>query len=94
MLALVSSLPARTGCSIVLSSHLLHDVERVCERAILMHEGKIVYSGTIEALRKEGQKDVFELRVKDGEDKLQAALREARARRRARGADACGARAQ
>src|ERR1700749_272344 len=74
MLALVSSLPARTGCSIVLSSHLLHDVERVCERAILLDEGKIVYSGTIEALRKEGQKDVYELRVKDGEDKLQAAL--------------------
>ena len=74
MLALVKSLPARTGCSIVLSSHLLHDVEKVCERAILLHEGKIVYSGTIEALRKEGQKDVFELRVKDGEDRLQKAL--------------------
>jgi ABC-2 type transport system ATP-binding protein len=74
MLALVKSLPARTGCSIVLSSHLLHDVEKVCERAILLHEGKIVYSGTIEALRKEGQKDVYELRVKEGEDRLQQAL--------------------
>jgi ABC-2 type transport system ATP-binding protein len=74
MLALVKSLPSRTGCSIVLSSHLLHDVEKVCERAILLHEGKIVYSGTIEALRKEGQKDVYELRVKDGEDRLQQAL--------------------
>jgi len=74
MLTLVKSLPARTGCSIVLSSHLLHDVEKVCERAILMHEGKIVYSGTIEALRKEGQKDVYEVRVKDGEDRLQQAL--------------------
>ena len=74
MLALVKSLPARTGCSIVLSSHLLHDVEKVCERAILLHEGQIVYSGTIEALRQEGQKDVYELRVKDGEERLQAAL--------------------
>ncbi|MDB4970290.1 MAG: transporter related protein [Myxococcales bacterium] len=74
MLALVSSLPSRTGCSIVLSSHLLHDVEKVCERAILMHEGKIVYSGTIEALRKDGQKDVYELRVKDGEERMQKAL--------------------
>jgi ABC-2 type transport system ATP-binding protein len=74
MLALVKSLPARTGCSIVLSSHLLHDVEKVCERAILLHEGKIVYSGTIEALRKDGQKDVYEVRVKEDEDRLQAAL--------------------
>jgi ABC-2 type transport system ATP-binding protein len=74
MLALVKSLPARTGCSIVLSSHLLHDVENVCERAVLLHEGKIVYSGTIEALRKEGQKDVYEVRVKEGEERLQKAL--------------------
>ena len=74
MLALVKSLPARTGCSIVLSSHLLPDVEKVCERAILLHEGRIVYSGTIEALRKEGQKDVYEVRVKEGEEKLQHAL--------------------
>src|SRR3954451_23620048 len=74
MLALVSSLRARTGCSIVLSSHLLHDVEKVCQQAILMHEGKIVYSGTIEALRKEGQKDVYELRLKDGEERMQKAL--------------------
>jgi ABC-2 type transport system ATP-binding protein len=74
MLALVQSLPARTGASILLSSHLLHDVEKVCQRAILLHEGKIVYSGTIEALRNEGQKDVYELRVKDGEERLQQAL--------------------
>ena len=79
MLALVSSLPARTGCSIVLSSHLLHDVERVCERAILLHEGKIVYSGTIEALRKEGQKDVYEVRVKEGEEQAAGGARAARA---------------
>jgi ABC-2 type transport system ATP-binding protein len=74
MLALVKSLPARTGCSIVLSSHLLNDVERVCERAILLHEGRIVYSGTIEALRQEGLKDVYEVRVKDGEERLAGAL--------------------
>jgi ABC-2 type transport system ATP-binding protein len=75
MLALIRDLPGRNGCSIVLSSHLLHDVEKVCDQAVLLHEGKIVYSGTIDALRKEGQKDVFELRVKEGGDKMAAALR-------------------
>jgi ABC-2 type transport system ATP-binding protein len=74
MLALIESLPGRTGCAILLSSHLLHDVERVCQRAILLHEGAIVYSGTIEELRKEGQKDIYEVRVKVDEDKLKRAL--------------------
>jgi len=74
MLALIQSLPARTGCAILLSSHLLHDVERVCSRAILLHQGEVVYSGTIEDLRKEGQADLYEVRVKSGDEQLKKAL--------------------
>jgi ABC-2 type transport system ATP-binding protein len=74
MLALIQGLPARTGCSIVLSSHLLHDVERVCERAILLHQGEVLYEGTIEALRRAGQEDLYEVRVKRGEAELVRAL--------------------
>jgi ABC-2 type transport system ATP-binding protein len=77
MLALIESLPARTGCSVLLSSHLLHDVERVCQRAVLLHQGQVVYSGSIDELRKEGQKDVYEVRVKAGEDRMAQALRDA-----------------
>jgi ABC-2 type transport system ATP-binding protein len=72
---LIESLPERTGCAILLSSHLLHDVERVCSRAVLLHQGEVVYSGSIEELRKEGQKDIYEVRVKTGEDKLARALK-------------------
>jgi ABC-2 type transport system ATP-binding protein len=75
MLALIASLPPRTGCSILLSTHLLGDVERVCGRAMLLHEGKLVYAGTIEELRAGGQKDVVEVRVKSDEEKMAAALR-------------------
>jgi ABC-2 type transport system ATP-binding protein len=74
MLALIASLPGRTGCSILLSSHLLHDVERVCQRALLLNQGQVVYSGSIEELRSEGQKDVYEVRVKEDWDKMQKAL--------------------
>ncbi len=74
MLALIQTLPARTGCSIVLSSHLLHDVERVCERAVLLHQGEVVFAGTVEELRSGGQKGVWEVRVKSGESELAARL--------------------
>jgi len=74
MLALIASLPPRTGCSVVLSSHLLPDVERVCQRAILLHQGAVVFSGTIDELRSGGQKDTIELRVKVDEAAMMAAL--------------------
>jgi ABC-2 type transport system ATP-binding protein len=51
MLQLVLELPERRGCSIVLSTHLLPDVERVCDTAIIMHQGRVRFVGTIEELR-------------------------------------------
>jgi ABC-2 type transport system ATP-binding protein len=76
MLSLIQSLPGRSGCAILLSSHLLHDVERVCQRAVLLHQGAVVYAGSIEELRKQGQKDMYEVRVKADDAKLARALRD------------------
>jgi ABC-2 type transport system ATP-binding protein len=75
MLALIRSLPERTGCSILLSSHLLPDVERVCSWGIVLHEGRVISSGAIDELRTRGQKDVYEVRVKADSEKLSEALR-------------------
>jgi ABC-2 type transport system ATP-binding protein len=51
MLHLIAELPERRGCAIVLSTHLLPDVERVCDSAVIMHKGKIGFVGTIDELR-------------------------------------------
>ena len=51
MLALIKQLPERRGCSIILSSHLLPDVESVCDQAIVLASGRLRYSGSIDALR-------------------------------------------
>ncbi|CAN5916712.1 ABC transporter ATP-binding protein [soil metagenome] len=51
MLTLIAALPERRGCAIVLSTHLLPDVERICDQAIIMHQGRVRFSGTIDALR-------------------------------------------
>ncbi len=75
MLALISSLPERTGCSILLSSHLLPDVERVCSYGIVMNEGQLISSGPIDELRKEEKRGVFEVRVKSNQEKFSEALR-------------------
>jgi len=51
MLELIRELPARRDCAIVLSTHLLPDVERVCDRAMIMHRGTVRFTGTIDELR-------------------------------------------
>ena len=44
-------LPERRNCAIVLSTHLLPDVERVCDHAVIMHHGALRFAGTIDELR-------------------------------------------
>jgi ABC-2 type transport system ATP-binding protein len=39
------------GRGVILSTHILPEVETVCDRVQIMHEGSVVYSGTVEALR-------------------------------------------
>ena len=51
MLDLIVELPARRSCTIVLSTHLLPDVERVCDHAVIMHRGAVKFVGTIDELR-------------------------------------------
>jgi len=51
MLQLITDLPERRGCAIVLSTHLLPDVERVCDHAVIMNHGLVRFVGTIDELR-------------------------------------------
>ena len=38
---------ARQGAAVILSSHLLHLVEEVCTRVLVIHRGRLVAIGTI-----------------------------------------------
>ena len=51
MLSLISDL-GNSGISVLLSSHLLPDVERVCERVIIMGGGEVLTTGRIEEMNK------------------------------------------
>jgi len=45
----------RRGATIFLTSHVLEVVERLCDRVAIIHNGRIVTSGTIEELRGGGE---------------------------------------
>jgi ABC-2 type transport system ATP-binding protein len=63
MLELVRDLAHNKGVNLILSSHLLPDVEYTCDHVVVMDKGRIAASGPIEAL-KQPRGRVYELRVK------------------------------
>ncbi len=63
MLALVRDIAHKQRISLILSSHVLPDVESVCEDVIVMNRGQVVMHGPIDALKKPAG-HIFEVRVK------------------------------
>lgn len=47
ILAHVRSAARERGATVLVSSHLLDEVERVCDRVVIMHLGKVAASGTV-----------------------------------------------
>jgi len=45
---------AKEGRGVLLASHLLHEVEQVCDRVVVVQKGKIIASGTIGQVTKGG----------------------------------------
>jgi ABC-2 type transport system ATP-binding protein len=81
MLELITELPVRRNCAIVLSTHLLPDVERVCDHAVIMHRGALRFAGTIDELRgTRGTDSELHVEVKADAARLAEALIEGGAR--------------
>jgi ABC-2 type transport system ATP-binding protein len=78
MLELVRDLGRNKGVNLILSSHLLPDVEYTCEQVVVMDKGRVAVHGLIDGL-KQPQGRVFELRVKTRTGELQPFLERLRA---------------
>ena len=50
MLALIKRVGSEFGVDIILSSHLLAEVERVCDSALILNTGRVIAQGTISEL--------------------------------------------
>lgn len=53
--------------TVILSTHILPEVEATCDRILIINKGKIVADGTAESLRKQATgQEIFKLRIEDG----------------------------
>ncbi len=73
MLQLVREVKEEQGMNVLLCSHLLHDVEQVCDEVVIMRDGKIVHECNLEAERR-SNKCFVELEVSGNDENLRSAL--------------------
>jgi len=76
MLALVRDLSARKGMNLIVSSHLLPDVESTCDHVVVLNRGAVVAEGSIRTL-KGPERQAYEIRVKGDREGFVGALRDA-----------------
>jgi ABC-2 type transport system ATP-binding protein len=76
MLALIRDISQKKGINVVLSSHILHDVEFVCDELIVLHRGRLVASGPIRSIVGNAEK-ALEIRFRGDGARFREALRTA-----------------
>ena len=74
MLALVRDIAHNKKINLILSSHVMPDVESVCDAVVVMNRGQVVMQGPIASLKKPAG-HIFEVRVKGNRDAFVERLR-------------------
>lgn len=74
LLALIKNLAAERGVTIFISSHLLEEIEEICNRAAIIDDGRLLVQDRVEALLA-GEARYVRLRVTDDEQGMRV-LRE------------------
>ena len=72
MLGLIRRIGRDFGISVILSSHLMGDVERTCDQIIVLENGRLVEEGAVSGFTEESQTVVIE--VDDRREELTTAL--------------------
>lgn len=73
MLQLLEDLIAETGKSVILCTHLLGDVERICQQIVVLNRGTVVRAGTMDEMRSQVS-NRYELTWSGANEPFRAAL--------------------
>ena len=72
VLDLITSL--RGECTILLASHLLGDVQRVCDDVVVLARGRVIHQGPVAAIADQGRPHAWHLRIRGRAERLAVLL--------------------
>ncbi|MBF0104558.1 MAG: ATP-binding cassette domain-containing protein [Deltaproteobacteria bacterium] len=87
---LIKKINAEEKTTIILATHDLKDIEAICQRVIIIDQGRILYDGGVESIKKNIGRQrklilyfnklptLAEMKTKTGEDHIQLSLKEQR----------------
>jgi len=55
--------------TVIFSTHILSDVERICDHVALIHQGKLIMNGTLEEIKAQHKSDALTIEFRNQEDK-------------------------
>lgn len=61
--------------TVLLSSHILGDIDRACDRLLILNKGQLLFEGTRSELEDMLPKSILELRISGADDRFRAAIR-------------------
>jgi len=74
LVALIQQLGREFGKDILISSHILHEVERITNKILLIYSGRAIAQGSIEEIRELMDKFPFTIRIKTPDRKKLATI--------------------
>jgi ABC-2 type transport system ATP-binding protein len=75
MVALIHDIAHQRGLNVIVSSHLLPDVDETCDHVLVLSRGRVATEGPIASLKGHGRR-VFEVRIKGDGRRFAAALQQ------------------
>ncbi|MDE3837844.1 bacitracin ABC transporter ATP-binding protein [Bacillus methanolicus] len=55
---LIKTLPEKTGMTVMVSSHILSEIELIANHVGIIHKGKLIFQGTMDELRSRGESHI------------------------------------
>jgi ABC-2 type transport system ATP-binding protein len=74
ILNLIDDVSHARGIDVLVSSHILRDIEQTCDRVVLLNEGRVLFAGSREEFQHQESRTLH-VRVKSGKHKMIEALR-------------------